>query len=225
MESLQPLFQIRTKKLAALILDARLKSGKSAEECAAHAGLSLEDYQLVEKGRLAPTLPQMELIGYFLRVPLEHFWDDQTIATTSSDVSLQPDEHNEQRQIEIGQRLVEIRTAAEMTAEQLAEKLGIDIQTWVEYESGSRPIPLPVMDGALSILKIPVEDLFSQEGELGLWLKQLEFSKQYFDLPKDLQDFILKPVNRPYLELAVRLSTLSVDKLRAVAEGLLEITY
>jgi transcriptional regulator with XRE-family HTH domain len=97
MESLQPLFQIRTKKLAALILDARLKSGKSAEECAAHAGLALDDYQQIEKGRLAPTLPQIELIGYFLHVPLEHFWDDQTIATTSPDASLQPDEHNEQR--------------------------------------------------------------------------------------------------------------------------------
>lgn len=224
MESLQLLFQIRTKKLAALILDARLKSGKSAEECAAHAGLSMEDYQQIEKGRLAPTLPQIELIAYFLRVPLEHFWDDQTIPTTSS-VPLKPDDHNEQRQKEISQRLVEIRTAAEMTAEQLAEKLGIDFQTWLEYESGNRPIPLPVLDAALSRLEQPVEDFFPRGGELGLWLKQQEFTRQYFDLPEDLQDFILKPVNRPYLELAVRLSTLSVDKLRAVAEGLLEITY
>ena len=225
MESLQPLFQIRTKKLAALILDARLKSGKSAEECAAHAGLSLEDYQQIEKGRLAPTLPQIELIGFFLRVPLEHFWDDQTIPLSSSDASLQPAQHNEQRQKEIGQRLVETRTAAEMTAEQLAEQLGIDVQTWLEYEAGDCPIPLPMLDAALSILKKPVEDIFPQDGELGLWLKQLEFTRQYFDLPEDLQNFIVKPVNRPYLELAVRLSTLSVDKLRAVAEGLLEITY
>ncbi len=225
MESLQPLFQIRTKKLAALILDARLKSGKSAEACAEHAGLSLDDYQLIEKGRLAPTLPQIEQVAYFLRVPLEHFWDDQTLSSAPLETALDPAEHNQQRQKEIGQRLVESRTAADMTAEQLAEQMGIDLQTWLEYESGNLPIPLPVLDAVLSILKKPVEDFFPQGGELGLWLKQLEFTKQYFDLPEDLQNFILKPVNRPYLELAVRLSTLSVDKLRAVAEGLLEITY
>ncbi len=81
-----------------------------------------------------------------------------------------------------------------------------------------------MLDAALSNLKKPVEEFFAQGGELGLWLKQLEFTRQYFD-SGNLQNFIVKPVNRPYLELAVRLSTLSVDKLRAVAEGLLEITY
>ena len=34
----------------------------------------------------------------------------------------------------------------------------------------------------------------------------------------------LKPVNLPYLEIAQRLSGLSVEKLRAMAEGLLDIT-
>jgi len=40
----------------------------------------------------------------------------------------------------------------------------------------------------------------------------------------DLQEFILKPVNQPYLELAQKLSQMSVDKMRDVAEGLLDIT-
>jgi hypothetical protein len=43
-------------------------------------------------------------------------------------------------------------------------------------------------------------------------------------MPVDLQTFVSKPINRPYLELAQRLSEMSVDKLRSVAEGLLEIT-
>jgi hypothetical protein len=33
------------------------------------------------------------------------------------------------------------------------------------------------------------------------------------------------PVNRPYLELAMKLSSMSRDKLRSVAEDLLDITY
>jgi hypothetical protein len=39
-----------------------------------------------------------------------------------------------------------------------------------------------------------------------------------------LLEFVSKPVNRPYLELAQRLSKTNVENLRAVAEGLLEIT-
>jgi hypothetical protein len=39
-----------------------------------------------------------------------------------------------------------------------------------------------------------------------------------------MQSFVCQPVNRPYLELAMKLSDLSREKLRAVAEGLLDIT-
>jgi predicted NodU family carbamoyl transferase len=48
---------------------------------------------------------------------------------------------------------------------------------------------------------------------------------QIASLPEEIQQFISQPVNRPYMELAMKLSKLSADKLRAVAEGLLEITY
>ena len=44
------------------------------------------------------------------------------------------------------------------------------------------------------------------------------------ELPAELQAFVSQPVNRPYLELAIKLSSMSSDKLRSVAEGLLDIT-
>jgi hypothetical protein len=44
-------------------------------------------------------------------------------------------------------------------------------------------------------------------------------------LPDDLQQFICQPVNRPFLELAKHLQGMPVDKLRSIAESLLEITY
>jgi hypothetical protein len=49
--------------------------------------------------------------------------------------------------------------------------------------------------------------------------------QEFSELPSELQQFVCKPINRPYLELAMRLSDLPVDRLRTVAEGLLEITY
>jgi len=74
-------------------------------------------------------------------------------------------------------------------------------------------------------LNIRMEDFFDQRGPIGSWRAQQQAIKQFMELPRDLQDFVGRPVNLPYLTLAMRLSELSVDKLRGVAEGLLEITY
>ena len=50
-------------------------------------------------------------------------------------------------------------------------------------------------------------------------------SRKGSDLTPEMQQFVEKPVNQPYLEIAMRLSELPVDKLRTLAESLLEITY
>jgi hypothetical protein len=48
--------------------------------------------------------------------------------------------------------------------------------------------------------------------------------QDFLQLPPDLQEFVCKPINRPYLDLAIKLSGMSTDKLRGVAEDLLDIT-
>jgi hypothetical protein len=48
--------------------------------------------------------------------------------------------------------------------------------------------------------------------------------QDFLQLPPELQSFVCKPVNQPYLELALSLSGLSKERLRFVAESLLEIT-
>ena len=64
-----------------------------------------------------------------------------------------------------------------------------------------------------------------QHGRIGEWRTERELNEKFAQLPTKMKDFVSKPVNRPYLELAMRLSELSVEKLRTVAESLLEITY
>jgi hypothetical protein len=49
--------------------------------------------------------------------------------------------------------------------------------------------------------------------------------RDFLKLPPDLRGFASQPVNIPYLELARKLSGMSKDKLRSVAEGLLDITF
>jgi len=51
-----------------------------------------------------------------------------------------------------------------------------------------------------------------------------EAIQNFLELPEELREFASKPVNRPYLELAMKLSSMSKDKLRSVAEDLLDIT-
>jgi hypothetical protein len=74
------------------------------------------------------------------------------------------------------------------------------------------------------LLERPVREFLDQHGPVGLWNTQQRAVKGFSELKPELQAFVSKPINRPYLELAQRLSEMSVDRLRAVAEGLLEIT-
>ena len=51
-----------------------------------------------------------------------------------------------------------------------------------------------------------------------------EAVQQFLEMPMELREFVAMPVNRPYLQLAMKLSNMSRDKLRSVAEDLLDIT-
>ena len=68
------------------------------------------------------------------------------------------------------------------------------------------------------------EVLFDQSGPIGEWMVQQKSAEQFLELPKELQAFVCQSVNRPYLELAVKLSGMSTENLRSVAEKLLDIT-
>ena len=92
------------------------------------------------------------------------------------------------------------------------------------YELGERPIPLPELEVLVSTLGGQIETFFDRSGPIGQWLTNEEAIQQFLDLPDDLRQFVALPVNRPYLELAMKLSAMSKDKLRSVAEDLLDIT-
>ena len=52
-------------------------------------------------------------------------------------------------------------------------------------------------------------------------LDEAEFLK---DMPDDVRDFLMQPANILYVRLAMLFSELSVDTLRRIGEGLLDIT-
>ena len=128
------------------------------------------------------------------------------------------------RQRMIGAQLHKSRIESDLSLDELAERTGVPAKQLEEYEYGLSPVPLPNLEMLTTVLNIPIKDCFDKQGPVGQWANQQRRIQDFLILTPELQDFVSKPVNRPYLELAQRLSEMSVDRLRAVAEGLLEIT-
>jgi len=215
---------IRAKKLGVLIRDARLKSEKSLEECAQAMSLSVDGLTAMEFGERPPTLPELELLAYTLEIPLEHFWSSETLKTDGSDKSVDAADIIQLRQGLIGDLIHKGRIGAELSIEDLAQKTGITAESLQSYEQGEKPVPLPELEILAQILNHNIGDFEETQGQVGSWFAGQRNMRIFQDLPQELQEFVSKPVNRPYLELAVRLSELKVERLRALAEGLLEIT-
>lgn len=215
---------IRAKKLGVLIRDVRQKNGKSLDDCAQAMGLSIDELIAMEFGERPPTLPELELLAYYLELPLEQFWSSETLKTDGSDKSVDAADIIQLRQGVIGDLIHKGRIEAELSIEDLAQKIGITTESLQSYEQGEVPVPLPELEILAQILDNSIGDFEDSQGRVGSWFAEQRNLRIFQDLPQELQEFVSKPINRPYLELAVRLSELKVEKLRALAEGLLEIT-
>jgi transcriptional regulator with XRE-family HTH domain len=218
--------KIRAKKLGALIKDARLSTGKNITTCADAIRVSSGRMSAFEQGEKSPSLPELEALAFFLGIPLEHFWGQESRA---ADLEERVETSRLERLIPIRQKIVGIllkkaRTEADLSIKALADCAGVSTGRLKSYETGENPIPLPELEGMASLLNLTIEHFGDKEGVVGKWALEQRIIAQFLELPPDLQDFVTKPINRPYLEIAQRLSGMSVDKLRAVAEGLLDIT-
>jgi len=224
--SIQAQVAIRSRKLGVLIRDARLSGRKTLPECANAIGVTPGILRAWEEGRRAPSLPELEVLAYLLNLPLRHFWSKDAISANA------PSTHalNLPALVGIRQRLVgallrQMRETASISPRALAEQAGLPAARIKSYELGERPIPLPELEALVSLLGGQVENLFDQTGPIGQWMTQQKAVHEFLQLPGDVQNFVCKPVNRPYLELAMKLSNMSTEKLRSVAEDLLDITF
>jgi transcriptional regulator with XRE-family HTH domain len=215
---------IRAKKLGLLIRDVRVKSGRNLDDCAQAMGLSVEELSAMESGERPPTLPELEILAFYLEVPLEHFWSNEVLKIEANDKSFDPNEIKRLRQNMIGALIRKARIEAVLSVEELAQKAGITPDSLQSYEQGEVAVPLPELEILAQVLNNSITQFEDQESPVGSWFVEQRNMHEFLELPVELQDFIAKPVNRPYIELAVNISELKVERLRALAEGLLEIT-
>jgi len=216
---------IRTKKLGVLIRDARLTARRSVQECAEALGIRKSIFRAYEEGLRAPSLPELETLVFYLDLPMDHFWGKQTKSDGSGrHTQLDLSKLLPLRQRKIGALLRQERMKASVSIRNLAHETGIASKRIKAYELGERPIPLPELEILVRTLGGRVESFFDRNGPVGQWMISEDTVKQFLEMPVELREFVAMPVNRPYLQLAMKLSNMSRDKLRSVAEDLLDIT-
>jgi transcriptional regulator with XRE-family HTH domain len=216
---------IRTKKLGVLIRDARLAARRSVQECAEAIGIRKSIFRAYEEGLRSPSLPELEMLVYYLDLPMDHFWSRQSRSesiTRSEQVDLP--KLLGVRQRKIGALLRQERMKSSISIRNLANETGIASSRIKAYELGERAIPLPELEVLVRTLGGRIESFFDRHGPVGQWMLSEEAVQQFLEMPMELRQFVAMPVNRPYLQLAMKLSNMSRDKLRSVAEDLLDIT-
>lgn len=216
---------IREKKLGVLLRDARHAAGKTMKETAEALGISSSTYSSYERGVKSPSLPELEILALFFDVPLDHFWGSEALSEKPSPAEqLDVESVIAARQQTIGAGVKSIRSESGLSIKELAEQTDMYPGRLSAYESGDKPIPLPELEALLSALNTPVEHFMAQEGPVSSWTSRQNSVQDFLELSPEMREFVCKPINRPFLELAQRLSELPTEKLRSVAEGLLEIT-
>ena len=226
MNKQQQLFQIRARKLGLLMYDARTAKRRSVEETALAVGISPDELQSYEKGERAPTIPILEALAFYLDVPIDQFWSSQTISEKPAEETLQQKERLRQlRNRIIGASLKMHRSNLNFSLHEVAVATSIDEDQLTKYELGEVPVPIPELELLAKTYEVRIEQFFDQKSSIGKRRVQQMAIQGFLELTPELQEFVCRPVNKPYLDLAMRLSELSVEKLRGVAEGLLEITY
>ncbi len=217
---------IRTKKLGVLIRDARLAARRSTQDCAEAIGIRKSVFRSYEEGLRSPSLPELETLVYYLDLPMDHFWGKQVKSENDSPrQKLDLPKLLAVRQRKIGALLRQERMNASLSIRNLAHQTGIASSRIKAYELGERPIPLPELEVLVQTLGGRIETFFDRNGPVGQWMISEEAIQHFLELPVELREFVVLPVNRPYLDLAMKLSNMSRDKLRSVAEDLLDITY
>jgi transcriptional regulator with XRE-family HTH domain len=219
------LITIRTKKLGVLIRDARLAARRTVHQCAEAIGVRKSAFREYEEGLRSPSLPELEILVYYLDLPMDHFWSSQSRSeSVSRSEKLDLTKLLAIRQRKIGALLRQERMKSSISIRNLANETGIATSRIKAYELGERAIPLPELEVLVRTLGGRIESFFDRHGPVGQWMISEEAVQQFLEMPVEMRQFVSMPVNRPYLQLAMKLSNMSRDKLRSVAEDLLDIT-
>ncbi len=218
---------LQAKVVGALLKKARIKRQLAPEVLAKALQISEERYLAFETATSPPSLPELEMLAYAMNIDPLALWNEDMPDFCANEAMLPGDIQAfiGLRQRMIAAKLRKHRLERHIELSTLAEMVAMDTEDLEKIELGQRPLSFPELLYLCHHLGIEASDLLDQHSAIGRKLRTLRSLPGFLDLPPELQAFVSKPVNRPFLELAMKLSELPVDKLRTLAETLLEITY
>lgn len=216
---------LRTKILGVLLRDARLAAGKSMKDLGDVIGVSGGSISSFERGVKAPSLPELELLAFYLDMPISHFWSEDTVSDSPHpSEELQVDTLLELRDSAIGTLLRMGRDEKGLSQKDLGKDTGISTSRIRRYESGESCVPLPELERLARALELDLGEFSDIAGPVGDWLSRQSARQQFDQLPQDVRNFVANPDNLPYLEMAQRMSVTPIERLRAVAKGILDLS-
>jgi transcriptional regulator with XRE-family HTH domain len=217
-------YRIRGKMIGVLLQDARLHAARSVVECANLLKVTPEEVEAWEMGERVPSLPQLELLAYYLGVPISHFWGTDTLeATQGRHIDIQT-EYIALRDRMVGALLRQARETANLTIEELSAACAVPSENITRYEAGEAAVPMHELSVMAGALKQNLSYFLESSGHIGNWLAIREEWKHFSSLPEDLRQFAAKPVNIGFIEIALMLSQMPTEKLRRIGESVLDIT-
>lgn len=215
---------VRDRIIGVLLRDARRRAERTKTECADALGVSPETIEAYEEGRKSISLPELEVLGYFLNTPLHRFWETEPRLEAAD--RARPDFRTvlDLRHRIVGALLRQTRLEADLSQEDLAHILGCSVARVSEYERGEKPIAVSELELLAEHLDLPMDALVDgHRGTVGRWHRQQEIDRGFHELPEDVQEFVADRRNSGYIQVAMRLSRLPASALRSVAEAILEI--
>ena len=217
-------YRIRAKMVGVLLRDARAGAARTIEDCARLLRVSVDQIERWEAGEEVPSLPQLELLAYYLDVPVSHFWSTQTLKITREGREHIQPEFISIRARMIGALLRQAREEQGISVEQLAEQSGLAKETVTRYELGDDTPPLHQLSVMAGVVNRNIDYFLENSSQIGELLQMREMWKHFSALPEDVRAFAADPTNIGFIHIALMLSQMPADRLRQVGASILDIT-
>jgi transcriptional regulator with XRE-family HTH domain len=216
---------LRQKITGVLLRQARLAAGKSLKECGEIVGFSSSALSAIERGKRSISLPELELLAYYLGVSLNELLNDQKPSSSPPAETLPRAELLMLRHRIIGALLRQARFEQDLTQAELAKKVGVSKRRLSQYELGQKPVPIVELEVLAETLGMPLTHFLDEGiGPIGEQQQREKEWQQFVTLPPEVRTFVLQPTNLSYVQLAMQLSAVPADGLRNIAASLLDIT-
>ncbi len=217
-------YRIRAKMLGVLLRDARVSAARTVEDCARLLRVPSSQVESWEYGEAAPGLPQLELLAYYLNVPISHFWGAETLKATGSNPQAMQPEYIMLRNRMIGALLRQAREQAGVTQQDLADLSGLPVEQINGYEMGEITPPMHELSVLAGGVNKNINYFLESSSQIGELLAMREAWKHFSELPEDVRNFAADPLNIGFIHIAIMLSQMPADRLRQVGASILDIT-